>query len=511
MHKHPAIASLLCGALSAFALPFWNVIPLFFVGFSAFVFIASLDYKPLKSFLNGWCFGFGYFTVSLYWIGNAILIEAKDFWWAYPFALLGLPLYLAIYYGLATFLAQKLSYKQSIARLFALLFLITLADFARGYLFTGFPWNNPGLIWINIIQIAQIARYGGLIFLSALTFFWATALYVLYANFSKIFKGLYTGIAIATLLFSFIIGEIYITHDGSQQQHDFGKAQDIIIVQPNIPQSEKWDPALQSRNLQRYFDMTAQALLNAPKDATNITVIWPETALSFNTYHRKDINHALHALIAAPNNHPSVFLLTGLLDHYKKNGKDLFTNSLIGIDTQKEILHYNKHHLVPFGEYMPYQNILGWMPLVQIGSFEAGKAPIPISLPQGSTILPLICYEIIFPHHSFAAKKADFIVNITNDGWYGDSAGPAQHLAITRFRAIEQGKVILRAANTGVSAMINSNGVVIKKLDYNKKGTIEHNFTFSKLDSTIYQKYNYLLFILYLSIIFLLFYVFRSN
>jgi apolipoprotein N-acyltransferase len=512
--RYPVITSLLSGVISAFALPFWSVIPLFFIGFSLFIYIATQRYSLVKSFFIGWGYGFGYFTVSLYWIGNAILVEAEDFWWAYPFALFGLPLYLSIYYGLATLISQKLTPANNRARLFALLFTMAIMDFARGLIFTGFPWNSPGLIWIESIEIAQVTSIGGLVFLSAITYFWAAIFYVVFATPYKKFRIIYSYLVIGTIAASYLFGHWTISQSKDTEnlaQNDLKGSHEFIIIQPNIPQSEKWDPKFVMRNLKLYFDMSREAILDTPAEVNSITVIWPETALSFNTYYHEEINPQLHSLTFLKGEEVSIILLTGLLDHYVENKEDLFTNSVIGLHGNEEFLHYNKHHLVPFGEYMPYQDYLGWMPLTQIGGFQAGTQPKNMQLPNGINILPLICYEIIFPRHSFAANTTDFIVNLTNDGWYGDSAGPAQHLAITRFRAIEQNRIILRAANTGISAMITAHGHILTSLSYNEKGVARHNFKFSSSKTTIYQKYNYLVFILYLSSILIIMCFFNSK
>lgn len=505
--RYPVIAALISGIISAFALPFWSIIPLFFIGFSFFIYIANQKFSLAKSFFIGWSYGFGYFTVSLYWIGNAILVEADDFWWAYPFALFGLPLYLSIYFGLATLISQQLTPPNNPSRLFALLFTISVMDFARGFIFTGFPWNSPGLIWIESLEISQIASLGGLIFLSAVTYFWAAIFYVVFATPHKKFRIVYSYLVVSTIAACYLFGTWSLSQSENAEklsQTDLSGSHEFIIVQPNIPQSEKWDPKFLMRNLKLYFDMSYQAILETPDNVSSITVIWPETALSFNAYYHEEINEQLHSLTFLKGENITITLLTGLLDHYKENNVDLFTNSVIGLNDNEEFLHYNKHHLVPFGEYMPYQDYLGWMPLTQISGFQAGNKPESRKLPNGINILPLICYEIIFPRHSFAAKSTDFIVNLTNDGWYGDSAGPAQHLAITQFRAIEQNRFVLRAANTGISAMINEHGKILNSLSYNEQGILRYNFKFSSNKTSTYQKYKYLLFILYLSSIFII-------
>jgi apolipoprotein N-acyltransferase len=510
--KFPIISALLCGVVSAFALPYWSIIPLFFIGFSLFLAIAHHDFSGLKCFMIGWAYGFGYFTVSLYWIANAMLIEDSDFWWAYPFALFGLPLYLSMYYGFATLICQKLTPSNSYSRLFSLLFTFALMDFARGYIFTGFPWNSPGLMWIESPEISQIASIGGLIFLSAITYFWASIFYVVCAVPQPRFRLIYSYTVIGTLSTCFLFGYWELHYDKQNQEtRDLNGSHEIIIVQPNIPQHEKWNPHYTQRNISRLLQMSENAIHQAPDNTDSITVIWPETALSFNHFYTQDISYALDVLTQSRDNNPPIYLLTGLLDGQRINNQRNYTNSVVGLNNNQKFLHYNKHHLVPFGEYMPYQDYLGWMPLTQISGFQAGTATQAHELPNKLNILPLICYEIIFPKYSFAAKKTDFIVNITNDGWYGDSAGPAQHLAITQFRAIEQGRITLRAANTGISAIIDSQGQKITHLDYGTKDTITHNFKYSETRTTIYQKYNYLVFILYLSSIFLITLIFKSK
>lgn len=517
--QHPLWASLAGGMLCALALPPWHAVPLFFVGFSLLLLCLHNIKTNKKAFLSGFLFGFSYFTIGLYWISNAILVHIDEFWWAYPFALFGLPLYLALYYGLACYIAVRITLPQSWQRYIALIAFITLADFMRGFMLTGFPWNTPGMIWISIMPIAQLASIGGLEGLSALTFLWAGLLFavpVFYRQHKRL-TVCYT--AILCLIFVAGLGYGMARLQNEQPANNSTlPIHRIIVVQPNIPQIEKWEAQYLARNFKRHIALSLEALQNvsATDHARSTIIIWPETAISYYLMENQNVRQALAELRdynpASLNSTHETYLVTGLLDRIENSeSAPDFTNSIIVMNGSETVGRYDKHHLVPFGEYMPYQDILGWMPLVQIGGFKQGQPPAPMALTNDLLLLPLICYEIIFPRHSFAVQDADFIVNVTNDAWYGDSAGPVQHLVLAQFRAIEQGKLTYRAANTGISAAIDGYGQVIESLSYGAQGYIRHNYNKGIKVNTLYQKYNYLMLIIYFSIIFAFFYILKMT
>ncbi len=236
----------------------------------------------------------------------------------------------------------------------------------------------------------------------------------------------------------------------------------IRIVQPDIPQRDKWDPALIPGHFQRQLDATA-----AP-GAPALTV-WPETALPWPLDAAGD---ALQTIAAAANGRPVA------LGVVRFDGARAY-NSLAVLGTDASVIAlYDKHHLVPFGEYVPWGGVTGWLGLQSMAAadgagFSAGPGPRVLTLPGLGRVLPLICYEAIFPAATRVLPRPDWMLQVTNDAWFGTFAGPQQHLAQARFRAIEQGLPLVRAANTGISAMIDARGQVLARLPLGAQGHLD--------------------------------------
>ena len=443
---------LVAGLISAFAMAPHNLWFTLFIGIACLY--TSLHYAKNKrrKFALGWLYGFGYFVMSLSWIGNALLVEGNPYKWAWPLAVSGLPATLALFIGTMCILTHWVKLNKFLG-LLAFSGLMIGSELLRGYLFTGFPWNLFGYSWADTLSIAQIASLGSIYILSAITIFWASSI-----GFALIAKKHLALTALTISLISFLACFVYGQYRIDSTEITYKEGVMARLVQPNINQADKWDPKKTADHFSKllqlsYYDGSEQA-------AENFTyIIWPETAIK--GWYLQD-RGSLGAVKAMLNSYPKgAAIITGalLFDESDKS----YSNSIIMIDSDGEISNrYNKSHLVPFGEYIPFQK---WIPLetiTQFTGFKRGNGPEIYNTQQNLSYSPLVCYEILFPHNALPKnKKADFIVNVTNDAWYGISAGPYQHFTLARFRAIETGTSVLRVANTGITGAIDPLGRVI--------------------------------------------------
>lgn len=493
LYLHPVlifyIFPLLCGAILNFALPPFGFWPSLVLGFGLFLHI--LIKFPARSewqkFARGWCFGFGYFLFGLSWIGNALLVDGNDYVWAWPLAVIGLPFALAFFTGAAIYIFEEIpASKGSATSLLAFVLCLSLSEFLRGHLFTGFPWNLYGYGFHAIEPLTQITAVIGIYGLTMATVFWCSVpVWFLYAG-----KTASRWVILLIAVIS-ITGALYYGHNRlsnvSNAVSQSGNDQPTLIriVQPNIPQSEKWIPEKQLENLNKVVRLSKQI---SGKPEINL-IIWPETAISDYALQHSAVRDKIYELF---DGHPDTLLATGHLRVDKQTEDTLYYNSLTVFDKDFQALYaYDKSHLVPFGEYIPFQDYIPLGPISGFEGFVSGQKGQNFSIPgQSISINSLICYEIIFPEGavSFAEQRPDLLINITNDGWYGDSAGPYQHFVKTRFRAIEQGIYIARAANTGISGLINPYGKVIGSLPLNTPGFLDLPIYKNSISATVYSR-----------------------
>ncbi len=456
----------LAGVLSALALApigfvaiLWLTLPI--------LYWSVLNSNSKKSaFFTGWIFALSYGVASLYWISFALFVELDKWWWLVPFALLLLPSVIAIYTGIATvvmFLVKK--YLVDIWGLFLFATIFTLASYAQGYLFTGFPWNLIGYSWVDAsIAVAQNFVWAGIYGMTFITAICAVAPVVFFLKISNVKKFLVVFLSIFTIFLMWEWGSNRLNIAGGPKFYD---SIIIKVVQPNIKQEYKWKAEKQIENLNKYLDMSV-SFSNDELQPTHI--IWPETALTIDIGRFPEAEEYIREKL--PSN---VILMTG---NIREDSKGFF-NSLLVMDIGTgEKKYFDKTHLVPFGEYVPFRKIIS---IGAIGSaisiledFQKGDGPYLAEFKNTPAFSPLICYEIIFPDEIINKRKnkPKWILNITNDGWYGNSSGPYQHLAITRARAIENSIPVIRAAGTGISAVIDSMGRIIEKIPLNDSGSI---------------------------------------
>lgn len=461
------------GALGALAFAPLFLFPAILLSFSCIWFLLDQEIKNkssfLKIFLLGWWFGLGHFTVGLYWIAYALTVDIETFWWLVPFALFGIPSVLAIFTGL-TFILTKLWPYHGISRSFAFVAIWVASEWLRGHIFTGFPWNLLGYTWAFSLEMIQIVSLTSVYGLSLLTLLLAISLTYLVGK-----RAFERNIALCICLVTVICwtwGRDRLNHPNVLTAPSLA----IRLVQPNIPQTLKWDPVQQEANLQGLLQLTAKPSILPIK-----AIIWPETAVSFFL----EYDTALRGKIAEtiPKNS---LLFTGALRRTPPGKTPLeIWNSLIVLNNLGNIVaFYDKSHLVPFGEYLPFRALFdtffgkGSVKKITAGAidFTAGSGPQSIALSEG---LPpfsgLVCYEVIFPRAvvNSTRPRPGWMINVTNDGWYGKTSGPYQHFEMTRFRAIEEGIPLVRVANTGISTAFDSYGRSLGKISLGEKGVLD--------------------------------------
>jgi len=479
------------GGFSALSMAPTNFWPAIFFGLSTLYIMATRAPTPIKAGAFAFAFALGYFGFSLSWIGNALLVEDNPYRWAWPIAVSGLPLILALFPAIAITAYKRISqhyikHENTIVTYILFCIFIALADYARGHLFTGFPWNLFGYTWISILPIAQLAALSDIYLLNTVTIFWAVApAFILSSNSNKISKSLYLILIISTFVATYLYGQNRINHYANISE--YSNDMQIIVVQPNIKQSDKWKPEKRAQNFIDMVDISHYRNINDLSTEKTI-IFWPETAISQDIINTDwTMNKIRDMLSSYPR---EVLLITGALRHIpsnEKNEKDeQYYNSIITLDKNGSIIDtYDKRHLVPFGEYIPLGSYIDISPVVGFAGFEKGsnsnmrtihmqsKAAKNVSK-EALKYISLICYEVIFPDYVRlkTLKKPEFIVNVTNDAWYGDSVGPHQHIVQAQFRAIESGIPLIRSANTGISAIIGPVGNILSSIDLMKRNIL---------------------------------------
>ena len=426
-----------------------------------------------RAALAGWWFGFGYFVAGLFWIGEAFLVEAEKFAVLIPIAVTVMPAGLALFWAGACAIAAC-AWQPGLMRVLILAMSLSTAEWLRGHVLTGFPWNAIGYALTypeSLMQSAGLIGIYGLGFVSVLIL---AAPLVAWAD-GLPWRGVILLIGPIVVLMAYghwqLAAPASVAPDGPR----------VRLVQPSIPQREKWRAEHQRRIFDLHLALTGRSAAGLEDGAVGIDlVIWPEAAMPFLPL---DSPVALeHIAKALPD---GTHLLSGALradplDAARPNAPRRFYNSLIAFDAGgTAVAIYDKIHLVPFGEYLPLNALLdtiGLEPLTRRrGGFTPGPIPRPLmSLPRARTFAPLICYEAIFPHAIIQGRERPaYLVNVTNDGWFGDTTGPRQHLHQARVRAVEEGLPLLRVANNGISAVIDARGRILQRLELDVVGVID--------------------------------------
>lgn len=472
------IVVLIAGVMTALALEPVNFLPGAFIGFTLFVIVLNprcettgqLTKKKLIGLaVTGWCFGFAYFVTGLWWLGTAMLINPAEFAWAIPLAILGLPAFLALYWALAAVIAG-LIWQRGMSALLALGFAFGLCEWLRGVSFTGFPWNSIGYAAMPSSLFMQVAAILGLYGVNALAV-------VIFASPSLFLekKVQWFGVAavIAMIAADIVFGWNRLYQSTAINQNQVNQTW-VRLVQPSIAQTLKIDASARLDIFDRHLALTAQPPA-AGKHWPDL-IIWPESAVP---YLLQSVPEAVTRITAAMRPHQFILMgsvrLEGALDSVDKK----YFNTIQAMDWQGHIFaQSDKRHLVPFGEYVPFGGLLRHLGLRAIadsvGGYSAGQSRRSVNISDRLIYLPLICYEIIFPTDvDYQGARANFIVNVTNDAWYGATPGPYQHFQQARVRAVELGIPLLRAANNGISAVVDPYGRIVAQLALNEVGVVD--------------------------------------
>jgi apolipoprotein N-acyltransferase len=440
----------------------------------------SLPPALRRAFSVGWWWGFGYFLAGLWWLGAAFLVEADEFAWALPLGVVGLPATLAIFPGLG-FMLARLIWTPGAGRLFAFAAGLSFAEWLRGHVLTGFPWNTFGMALGGNLVTAQLASLVGLYGLTVIAILIFSAPAVLGEKSVKqgASRRLPPAIAAAVLAFAAICAFGVLRLAGTTVAPVAGVK--LRIMQPNLAQDAKFRPDNKARILARYLTLSARGAKSDRSGLIDVTVlIWPESAFPFILSRDAGALAEIGAILPR-----DTVLVTGAArtddeERRSASGRARYFNAIQVIASGGHILDsYDKVHLVPFGEYLPFETAfdrLGLRQFVHIpGGFDAGSKRRLLVVPGLPAVAPLICYEAIFPGEVVpsGAPRPGLLLNVTNDGWFGTTTGPYQHFAQARLRAIEEGLPLIRAANTGISAIVDPYGRVLAELPLGAEGVLD--------------------------------------
>jgi apolipoprotein N-acyltransferase len=457
------------GAVGALALPPFSAFPLIAAPLTIAVWLIDGAHDrgeswPLigslrAAFGAGWWMGFGYFLAGLWWVGSAFLVEADRFAWALPLGVVALPAVLA-FFPAAGFAIARLLWSPGPSRVFALAFGLGLAEWARGLLFSGFPWNDLGMaLGANLVlaQMASLVGLHGLTFLTIAIFAAPATLWR--AGESRLSLGP-TAIAALALALIAAFGAFRL----SAPANPTVPGVKLRLIQPNIGQDASFATENGEAILRRYLDLSERATApdrSGVKDVTHL--IWPESAFPFILSREPQ---ALNEISAFLNG--GATLITGAARREDSaSGKARYFNSIEIVDRDGLLpQRYDKQRLVPFGEYMPLAGLLEKAHITQFvdipGGFEPGSGRRLLRVPGLPDARPLICYEAIFPIEIgdlfSGAERPGWLLNVTDDVWFGQTPGPYQHFAQARLRAIELGLPLVRDANSGISAVVDGFG-----------------------------------------------------
>ncbi len=487
------VAALLCGAIGALAMPPFDFFPALIVPMSAAVWL--IDGSPsgkgtarvtaiaggaLQAARDGWWLGFGFFLAGLWWLGAAFLVEAEQFAWAMPLGVLGLPAGLAIFTAIG-FAVARLMWSIGAARVLALAAGLGLSEWLRSVIFTGFPWNNLGMTLGGNLVLGQLASVVGLHGLTVI----AVALAASPATMTDGERGARsmrpTLASIFVLIGIALFGAIRLGVGNVAFEPNVR----LRLMQPNLQQDAKFRTEAMPEILSHYLSLSDRATSPAASGINDVThLIWPESPFPVVLSDQVDALQRISTFLPR-----GTTLITGAIRRESSSpaGRSSrpsvrYFNSMQVIEPGGSITaSYDKAHLVPFGEYLPLGRALEALGLKQFvhipGGFEAGGARTALRVPGLPGVSPLICYEVIFPSEVTAearlGERPGLLLNITNDGWFGNTPGPFQHFAQARLRTIEEGLPLVRAANTGISAIVDSYGRIVGSLPLGQEGVLD--------------------------------------
>ena len=485
------------GLLTSFSLPPYS---LFFINFVTFPFLLIYliaNYKKGKwtSFKIGWMFGFGYFISNLYWITNALTFE-ENFKPLIPIALILIPLFLGVFYGIATLSCSFFYLNKKFTSILIFSFFFSLIEFVRGFILGGFPWNLTAFTWTEYIYFLQILPFIGTYSFNLLSVTFFLIPTIILFNYKKIIKLYFLVFALTILIINFFYGSQIIKNNAKINKTNLNFT--IKIISPNI-------------DVARYFEnenpekiILELVNLSNPNESEKTIFIFPEGV--FSNIYLEDLKY--YSYIFEENYSEQHKIIMGINSNIKKK----VFNSMVVLDNNLNILDkYNKNKLVPFGEFLPFEKFFNNFGLKKItkgyGSFSKDNKRKIIIL-NNINFVPLICYEIIYSGKlNKNNDNFDIILNISEDGWFGNSVGPYQHFSHSIFRSIEEGKNLIRSANNGISAFINPKGQIVNQIKSTERGVIEIK-SFEQTKKTLFSSFGNKIFfyflLFYISLIFFL-------
>ncbi len=488
------------GAVSAFAMAPFDLVPLLFLTFPVLVWLidgavsepaGNPFSRMMHGFKPGFFFGFGFFLLSMWWVGNALLVEAKSFAWALPLAIIALPAILGVFWGFATALAS-LFWNGTIRRLFMLAACLALAEYLRGFVATGLPWNTLSYAAYPTPLLMQSASIFGIYAMTAF------AVLVFSTGGAIVLGSSATGFSSfrrAAVLSIVLIGAHVLFGIWRIPPGDMKTVEDVSIriVQPGIPQADKFSAAKHPEHFRRYLDLSTSPGDNKPGLSGTTHLFWPESVFPYLLTERKDTLASIAAMLPEGTS-----LITGAARAEAASlgdGSNFVFNSVYVINDGGLIVSAaDKVHLVPFGEYLPFQDLLESIGVQQLtklqGGFEPGASRKLLQTGLGPSFLPLVCYEIIFSGQlgNGLTERPGFIANLTNDSWFGFSPGPFQHERQSVLRAVEEGLPVVRVANNGVSGVYDPYGRPLVRTSLNEIVALDAALPES-LPPTVFSKF----------------------
>ncbi len=463
------------GTATAFAPTYWW--PLLFLTLPIFYFLLDASAGRRHGLGRGFMFGYGFFMTGTWWIANALAVDSEQFGWLIPISIGGLSAVMALWFALFGWLVWWRRSGHAFADLLHFIVLWVVVEYVRTLGIFGFPWNLLGYTAQFSDRLEQLAALTGPYSLSLLILSVALLPVAwIKPNITERQRILYSAVTLIALILTYGYGML--------RTPEIAESTDtrIRVVQGNIPQSMKWTPQGRNESIRIHTELSNMQT-NTP---TPNILVWEETALPFTLYPDSPWPSRVAAALPA-----STTLITGAVRADDTQGSLRVWNSAVVIAPNGQWTHsYDKHQLVPFGEFVPLRSAL---PLEKItpGSvdFSRGEGARTVHADGVPPFSPLVCYEIIFPWIALdKTDRPEWILNVTNDAWYGDTAGPYQHFAMTRMRAIEQGLPVVRAANTGISAVIDPYGRAVRSLALGERGIIDQALP-APLPPTPYAKY----------------------
>ena len=470
--KYKKICAFILGWISILAFAPNFCIASAFFSFSGLMYLLLNTQGKKNLFKLGYSFGFAHFAFGFSWIGNALLIETDKFGWLYPITLIASGAFFGLFFAIPACLTYfaKTRWKKWLA--FSACFV--LFEWIRSFIFTGFPWNLSGYSLAFSDELIQTASLGGTYLLSLL----AVLTFSVLGTVNK--KSLLPSFIVVVLVWAIIWGGGYwrIKNANCEQT-------DVLVrlVQPSIPQVMKWDRETREQNFIEHLTLSEKESLRTPD-----LIVWGETASPFvldrDDYHREMLKPLLNR---------GSYLITGMVSYKETVERFVPYNSMVVFDKQAvPVGYYHKTHLVPFGEFIPFREYLPDFvrPVANaIGEFGRGNGPEVLKYKGLPAFGGIICYEAIFPSEIVNKdNRPEFLINVTNDGWYGVSSGPYQHWVATKLRAVEEGIQIVRVANNGISGLINAYGQEKERLELNEKNFLDVYLEKAKQTATIYSK-----------------------